>query len=247
MDGASVSGFVLDFDGTLSRIVEQPAGASPVEGARELLVKLSSRYAAVALLSGRRASDLASIVGAEGVRYLGIYGAEEFRGGQTWQPPEAESWRGMASRLARDAESFLFAEGLEGCEVEFKDLAVSVHFRGSRHRNAGKMIASWAESAAPRRRFEATQGRMVVELRPQGVSKANALERVVGEARLGFLVAAGDDTADVEALERAKTLLGDRALTIGVSSDETPPGLEDASDMVVSSPSDLVKLLAELL
>ena len=49
----------LDFDGTLSPIVDDPEAARPLEGIVELLEPLADRFAAVALISGRPADFLA--------------------------------------------------------------------------------------------------------------------------------------------------------------------------------------------
>ena len=66
----------LDFDGTLSPIVEDPQAARPLPGIVELLGPLAERFAAVALVSGRPAAYLAEHAGARGVRYLGLYGLQ---------------------------------------------------------------------------------------------------------------------------------------------------------------------------
>lgn len=241
-------GFVLDFDGTLAQVVEEPSAAIPFPGVTEALEALAHRYLVVALLSGRRADDLARLAMAEGVRYLGIYGAEEFVGGRIIRPPESERWLGMASRLARDAEALILTEGLAGAEVEYKDVALSIHYRRARDPGAaGEAIISWAESAARRRGFEVMVGRMVVELRPLGVSKASALQRVVSELGMEWIVAAGDDTGDVHALTRAGEMLGEHALRIGIASEEEPPGLRAASDLVAGSPDELLEILGSFL
>jgi hypothetical protein len=52
----------LDFDGTLSPIVPDPASARPLEGVVELLGPLAERFAALALVSGRPA--VADLLGA---------------------------------------------------------------------------------------------------------------------------------------------------------------------------------------
>ncbi|MFL6102902.1 MAG: trehalose-phosphatase, partial [Actinomycetes bacterium] len=74
----------LDFDGTLSPIVEDPQAARPLQGIIELLEPLAARFAAVALVSGRPAAYLAEHAAAPGVRYLGLYGLQEIRNGQVW-------------------------------------------------------------------------------------------------------------------------------------------------------------------
>lgn len=241
------SGFVVDFDGTLSRIAPEPGSALLVEEGHELLMALSRSYRIVALVSGRRAEDLRSVVNVPGLAYFGLYGAERLIEGQLFQLEDAERWRGMASRLTRDAEALILTEGIEGAEVEYKDLAVSVHYRNARDPGAGEVIWEWATTAAPKRGFEAGVGRMVVEMRPAGISKSWALEQIVEENELTYVVCAGDDSQDVDAMRRAHELLGDRALAVGVASNEEPEGLRDAGDAVVFSPLELVGLLRRFL
>ena len=56
----------LDFDGTLSPIVEDPQAARPLPGIVELLGPLAERFAAVALVQGRPAAYLAEHAAARG-------------------------------------------------------------------------------------------------------------------------------------------------------------------------------------
>lgn len=237
-----VAGFVLDFDGTMSQVVESPPRAIPVGGVVGTLESLAKAYRTVAVVSGRRAEDVAGIVGASGVKFLGIYGAEWIHDGKLVQIADADRWRGMASRLARDAEALVVTEGLAGAEVEYKDLAVSVHYRNAGP-EAEEAIRSWAVTAAARRGFEFGVGRKVVEMRPRGVSKAAVVARIISEAPLEMAVVAGDDSQDVEAMHEAHHLLNDGALTIGVSSREEPDGLRGAADLLVGSPNEVVEIL----
>ena len=241
------SGFLMDYDGTLSEIVDDPEVAGPVRGAVEVIQELAKRYSLMAFVSGRRAEYLAELFASDNVRYCGVYGAEEIINGELLLPAETDSWRGMASRIARDAEAFVHTEGLEGCEVEYKDVAVSIHFRNAMDPAAGTLLVDWANQIASRRRFSSNLGRMVVELRPQGVSKAETFARLLGETGLEFVVAGGDDHADVDALKIAKSQFGKRALAVGVSSREQPSDLAIVSDVLVASPSDMVDLLKSFL
>ena len=72
----------LDFDGTISPIVDDPEAARPLAGVVELLGPLADRFAAVALVSGRPADYLATHAGAPGVRYLGLAGRQAIRKAQ---------------------------------------------------------------------------------------------------------------------------------------------------------------------
>lgn len=239
------SGFLLDFDGTLSNIVENPYEAVPFPGAREVLSDLAAKYGLVAVQSARPAQRISELLAIPEIRYLGIYGAEEVRSGQLIQPPEADRWRGMASRLARDAEAFIFTEGLEGCSIEFKDIALSIHYRGSLNLRAGEILLTWAADAANKRGFIASGGRKVVELRPEGVTKSDGVERL-GHS-VSRLLVAGDDAADVEAMKHGRAIFGDAILTVGVLSKEAPGGLEEASSVTVKSVPELISLLRKFL
>lgn len=237
------SGFVLDFDGTLSEIVVDPSAAVPVDGVHAILERLAAKYRTVAVVTGRRADQVQNLLALEGVRYFGLYGAEEIVDGKLAQSPSSQLWRSMASRLARDAEALITTESLRGCQVEFKDVAVSIHHRQSQVASARDAILTWAETAAPRRGFQVTLGRMVVELRPVGVSKSSALERVVTEHALRNLLVAGDDSSDVEAMIRAKELPSVEVFNVGIASEEEPEGLQKVSDLMVPSVSAFVSLL----
>lgn len=238
------SGFILDFDGTLSPIVAEPDDAVVLDGVPELLEQLALKYGVVALVSGRRAKQLSEKVNVPSLRYIGLYGAEEMIAGILVQPAEALHYRQMASHLADAAQTLIESEGWEGCQVEYKEMAVSVHYRNARQPEVARDgLMSWARRATPPLGFIASQGRMVVELRPIGVSKADAFERVVDDARLVKAVLAGDDSSDLEAMIRAREKMGEEVLVIGVSSNEAPEGMDQYCDLQVSSSVDLAELL----
>ena len=55
----------MDFDGTLAPIVARPEDAAMVPGAGEVLASLVTRYAVVAVISGRPVDQLRELVGAD--------------------------------------------------------------------------------------------------------------------------------------------------------------------------------------
>src|SRR5207237_8443168 len=64
---AARAAVLVDFDGTLSPIVEDPAAARPLPGAGEALAELARRYARVAVGSGRPGSFLLTHLGEDAV------------------------------------------------------------------------------------------------------------------------------------------------------------------------------------
>jgi len=232
------AGFVLDFDGTLSGIAPTPAEARALPGASGVLATLAGRYPLVAILSGRRAADVSGLIPAEGVRYLGLYGAEEWpaRGAAVAAP-------GLGAGLVDEARAFVQRENLTGAEVEDKGHSVALHYRNATSPEAGNVIEAWARHEAAARGLEVRPGKMVVELTPPGPTKADALERLVAGEGIRRLVVAGDDVADVGALRRAGELLGTGALRIGVRSPEAPAELEEVADLMVPGPEGVLELL----
>ena len=89
---ADASVIVLDFDGTLSPIVDDPADAAPVDGVSDLLVELSHRYAGVVIVSGRPLDFLLTVLPSD-VGIVGLYGLEGLEHGRRWEHPNGGVWR----------------------------------------------------------------------------------------------------------------------------------------------------------
>ena len=77
----SRTAILVDFDGTLAPIVDDPAASRPVAGAPEVLDSLAARYGLVSVVSGRPAGFLQAHLGT-GPRLIGLYGLEEVRDGR---------------------------------------------------------------------------------------------------------------------------------------------------------------------
>ena len=218
---------VFDVDGTLAPIVERPEDARVPDSTRALLGQLAGRYALVACVSGRAGGDAARVVGVDGVRYVGSHGLE--------LDPDADAWR---ARLRE------FAAGVDW-PVEDKGLTLSFHYRGAEDEQAARAALERAADEARDAGLRARFGRKVLELLPPvDASKGTAVRRLLADAGLERALYAGDDTTDLDgfaALERLE--LGVR---VAVASDEGPPALAQAADIVVVSAEELVELLRRL-
>ena len=120
----------LDFDGTLSPIVDDPQAARPLQGIIELLEPLAARFAAVALVSGRPANYLAEHAPAPGVRYLGLYGLQEIHDGQVQVDPRLEAARPAVVAAHEDLKPHPVVQA-SGAWLEDKEYAVAIHTPGS--------------------------------------------------------------------------------------------------------------------
>jgi trehalose 6-phosphate phosphatase len=70
------AGLVLDFDGVLAPIVDDPGSSRMLPGAWELLDRVALRLRLLAVLSGRPAAFLRGCVPCDGVELFGSYGLE---------------------------------------------------------------------------------------------------------------------------------------------------------------------------
>jgi trehalose 6-phosphate phosphatase len=242
----------IDFDGVLAPIVRDPELARPLPGTAALLGRLAERFAAVALVSGRPASFLATHAAAPGVRYFGQYGLEEVHDGKVTVDPRLAA----ATDAVRDATADLHdAAAIRDAGVYLEDKgghAVAAHLRQIHdpERWAGPVEAAVREIAA-RHGLEVLPGRMVWELRPPVRSdKGDAVRRVVAAAGAEAAVMAGDDRGDLPAfaaVTELATAAGGSGLRVAVRSPETPAELLAAADLVVEGPEGVRAFLEDLL
>lgn len=241
----------LDFDGSLSAIVDDPAAARILPAARDALARLVTHVGGIAVVSGRPAAFLAEQVGVRGVVYAGIYGLERFeiagpdapdgRGpGRVVVDPTVAEWSPVVAHLAEAAQA-----ALPGVFVERKGaVSVTLHWRTAPER--GDDAQAWAAAAATRHGLHLVPGRMAVELRPPvPVDKGTTVAALARDADVAAF--AGDDAGDLPAFAALRRFEADgeitAAITIGVRSDESPADIA-RQDVVVEGPEGLAVLLA---
>ena len=218
---------LLDVDGVLAPIVPRPEDARvPAETRREL-VRLAARYRLVACVSGRPSSQVAELVGVEGVEIVGEHGLE--------LAPEAEAW---AERVQA------FARGVDW-PAEEKALSVSFHFRRSDDEAAARAYLVHVADEAAAAGLVPRWGRMVLEVRPPvDAHKGTAVRALVARAGVTRALYAGDDTTDLDAFAGLDGL--ELGVRVAVDSGEAPPGLVEAADVVVAGPEGVLALLRSL-
>src|SRR5918999_3159105 len=210
----------LDFDGTLSPIVDDPRAARPLHGIVELLEPLAGRFAAVALISGRPAAYLAEHAAAPGVRYLGLYGLQEIHDGQVKVDPRLEVARPAVVAAHEDLKTHPAVQA-SGAWLEDKEYAVAAHTRRVADPDRwAAPIDQAAREVADRHRLEVVPGKLVWELRPAVRSdKGDAVRRVVTGSGARSVIVAGDDLGDLAAFAAAAEIAaeGGEGLRVAVS------------------------------
>ena len=236
----------MDFDGTLSDIVPTPDSATIEPRSAHALRRLVGQFPLVAVLSGRGVRDLADRVRVPGVVYVGNHGAEYIVDGVYRVAGDAD--RGESG--IPDILAYLKAALNEpGVLYEDKGLSASVHFRQTSDPDrAARMLQDSLTDAPGIELFDVFWGKMVLEIRPlRAVDKGDALVALVEEYDLDALLFVGDDTTDLDAMRRMRSMSGVQSLAVAVRSCETPPSLLAAADYVVNGVrevADLLELLA---
>lgn len=241
---AAAGALVLDFDGVLAPIVEDPETSAMPERAAASLARLATSLGTVAVISGRPAAFLAGRVRAPGIRLLGSYGMEQVKDGNGQLSPAAAAWLAAVGR-ARDQLAALLGT-LPGVRIETKPVSVAVHWRQAPDRDAAAAEVRKATArvaAATGLRLE--PGKLVFELRPPiDVDKGSAVAALIREARPAVTVYAGDDLGDLPAL-RVVREAGGYGLAVDHGA-ETDPKLLAAADQVIAGTDGFADWLAEL-
>lgn len=232
---------VLDFDGTLAPIVEDPSQARMPSQTADVVARLSGRLGQVAIVSGRPVSYLSRWAPLPGVVLIGLYGLERSENGSVVLDPRVRPYEGA---LAQAAEALAgIAEAHPGAHVEDKGAMLALHWRRADDTpRAQQQIPAAVREVADRLGLGTGDGKMVVEVHPPvKVTKGDAVRSLIGDGDVAF---AGDDVGDLPAFEAVSAAGG---LTILVDhGDETDPRLTAAADTVVDGTDGLLAWLREL-
>ncbi|HEY8721740.1 trehalose-phosphatase [Pengzhenrongella sp.] len=194
----------LDFDGTLSPLIDDPDLSRMLpRGAEALTVLAGAAGVALALVSGRSLVDLHRRSAAPvGTVLIGSHGGERGRVGPyglerdaiRLEPAQAELLIRLGSGLTAAAR------GRDGVWVQNKPAAAVLHTR-----MAGKADAAAATTLAvdlaSSLGAEAMRGKDVVEISVLHVTKGEALAALRDELGAVVVLYAGDDTTDEHAFE----------------------------------------------
>jgi len=246
------AGLVTDIDGTISAIAPTPVEAVVEEAARSALARLAGRLAYVGVVSGRAAVVGEAMVGVPGLTYVGNHGMERSLRGELREHPAAvaqvDDIRGALGAIRDAAEAAGLAGGLV---VENKRLSGTVHYRLAPDPSAARgLIRAAADREAAARGLRVTEGRFIVELRPNvRIDKGTAIADVVAEHGLKGIVFLGDDLTDVDGFVVVRQLRqrGDIAgLRVGVLGPETPAAVIAEVDVAVEGVVDCGRVLSAI-
>lgn len=234
------SALICDIDGVLSDIAPTPEAAFVAPAAKAALRRLVTQLNLVAVVSGRSAPNAASMVGVETIVVVGNHGMETItERGERREHPKAVGVETALTESLREIQERLRGSIFQpSVLVEHKGLTATVHYRLAEDTEAARAeILPIAVEAAQRRGLVVTEGRLIVELRPNiVVNKGTAIIDLVVQHRLRGVIFLGDDVTDVDGFVALRALR-DReeidAIVVGVLGAETPAVVVEAMDVGV--------------
>lgn len=253
LDAPQRAVLALDFDGVLAPIVADPTQSRPHPEVIPTLGRLAPHLAGVAVVTGRPAGtavDYAGLTGAPGLDrlvVLGHYGAERWdaRSGRVEAGPVPPGVAAVRNALPRLLSDLALADQ---AHIEDKGRSLAVHTRRAAEPEAAlEAVRGPLAALAAQNGLVVEPGRLVVELRPPGVDKGDALRQLVSECDAAMVAYAGDDLGDLPAFAAVDELRGDGVLGLKVCSGSAEvTELAERADLIVDGPDGVVHLLRQI-
>ncbi|MEX2299492.1 MAG: trehalose-phosphatase [Bryobacterales bacterium] len=194
----------LDYDGTLTPIVERPEQAVLSAETREVVEDLAS-LCPLAVISGRDLRDVRDLVGIKGIYYAGSHGFDiagpaghhiSVRQGEEFLPQLDELEIRLRDRLRT----------VDGSEIERKTFSIAVHYRRVASGHAAEVERVVDEELAKSPQLRKTLGKKVFDLQPRiDWHKGKALIHLLNVLHLDgadvLPIFLGDDLTDEDAFE----------------------------------------------
>lgn len=192
----------LDYDGTLTPIVDTPDMALLSGDMRSLIKKLRDNIP-VAIISGRSLKNVMELVKIKEMIYAGNHGAEVWYGNKMiiGHSGSRKKLNDIIAELSHALSS------IKGAFVEDKGLTASVHFRKADPDDHSKIFnIFWSIANKYKRYFRVTSGRKVLEIRPLGIwNKGDAVNMIwkkFDKKRVPIYI--GDDVTDEDVFKVIK-------------------------------------------
>ena len=240
-EGKEITVF-LDYDGTLTPIVETPDKAILSESMRKTVIELS-RHCTVGIISGRDLEDVKDKVRIDSIVYAGSHGFDisgpsgleiDHQVGKEFLPSLDQAEQSLSERLA----------SFQGTAIERKKFAIAIHYRLADPSQTDTIEAIVDDVAAQHSDLRKARGKKIFELQPKmdwhkGKALFSLLEALGLDRKDVLPIYLGDDVTDEDAF---RSLQG---RGIGIVVWEQP--YETAAMYSLDSPDQVGRFLTELI
>ncbi|MCK4809320.1 MAG: trehalose-phosphatase [Candidatus Omnitrophica bacterium] len=233
--------FFLDYDGTLTPIVERPDLAVLSQDMKDVLKAIVGKYT-TAVVSGRARADVEALVGIEGLFYAGSHGLDIRGKSFSMIQPEAEKAMPLILEIAEGLSKEL--SDIKGILIENKKFSVAVHYRLVEEKLVPK-IENIVEKYLPAdNSLHLMRGKKVFEIMSAiDWNKGRAIRWIMRALNISWdeavVIYIGDDTTDEDAFRSV------RARGVGILVSEQDKA--SAADFRLSNPEEVKRLFEKLL
>jgi trehalose 6-phosphate phosphatase len=235
----------LDYDGTLADFAPTPEVVKPDPQLIAILRQLSAQPAIrLTLISGRKLSQVHTLVPLNDVFLAGTYGVEvQLPSGEVIQRTDLDSIRPALERVKSAWDGLV--HGFEGFFIEDKNWAVALHARFAEQETADRILPQarrMARSEMDRHDLQLLGGQRFLEIGPTLANKGKTVAWLLEEHPLqnALLLYLGDDDKDEKAFAEIHAA-GGLSVLVG-------PRIEDSrADFHLEGPAEVRKLLIEWL
>jgi trehalose-phosphatase len=205
-DGKSVVVF-LDYDGTLTPIVDRPEDAHLADALRDAVQNLSTRCT-VAIVSGRDRLDVQKRVQLDNLYYAGSHGFD-IRGPDGFEKVHAQGEHFIALLDSAQADLEEALTGIAGAQVERKKFSIATHYRRVADDDVERVKQAVEAVVEKYDSLQKSGGKKVIEIQPDiDWHKGKALRwliRALGyEEGLVLPLYIGDDLTDENAFREIR-------------------------------------------
>jgi len=238
---------LLDYDGTLTPIVQTPSKAIIHKATKGLLQKLSrSLYCKIGIISGRKLEDIKNIVGVDGITYAGNHGLEIQGPKIKFESQVSPRLKLIICNIATDMKKQL--SGIKGALIEDKGLTLSIHYRLVDKKYLPSFDNIFSKVINPyivRDKIQVNAGKKVYEIKPpvkwdkgKVVLWFLARQQFISGGKNVLPIYIGDDITDEDAFKALKR----KGLTVFVGR----PGNSKA-DYYLKNTEEVTKFLRSIL
>ncbi|MFC1632147.1 trehalose-phosphatase [Candidatus Omnitrophota bacterium] len=232
----------LDYDGTLTPIVQRPELAVLAEPMRAMLKQLAKKYT-LAIVSGRTREDVQNLVKLDNIYYAGSHGFDICGPSLSMIQPQAEQAQPKISAIKEDLDKKLRA--ISGLFIEEKKFSLALHYRLVKQESDLVKIKQEADKIIQQdQTLRLISGKKVYEILPDiDWDKGQAIRWLMQGLKISWpessVIYIGDDTTDEDAFRAVRT----RGTAILVA--DQPK--ESAADFRLSSPEEVRELFEKII
>ena len=230
----------LDYDGTLTPVVDDSSTALLPEKTRRLIRKLSEHWTVV-IMTGRAVDNARNLVGLENLIYVGSHGFGMVGPEDSFHEEPGEPFRPVLDKAEKELREVI--SNLDGVRVERNPFSITIQYRQAGEGILPELEPRVDEVAGHYSEIIKTTGKKIFELRPKadwnkGKALLYLLEKLHLDESRAVPLYIGDDSTDEEVFEA----VADQGIGSLVSDGEQPT----AASYVVRNPDEVVIFLEEL-